>query len=100
MARIEAAEEVPKAKKLLQLTLDLGPLGQRTVFAGLRAFYPDPAALVGRKVVCVANLKPRKMKFGVSEGMVCASGTPKGAKEERVRVLWADDEAQPGDRVS
>ena len=72
VARITAAEHVTGADKLLKLTLDVGPLGTRQVFAGIKADY-DPAALVGRLAVLVANLAPRKMKFGVSEGMVLAA---------------------------
>ena len=66
-----AAAHVEGADKLLQLTLDLGA-GQRTVFAGIRGAYA-PEQLVGRHVVVVANLKPRKMRFGVSQGMVLAA---------------------------
>jgi len=73
VARIAKAEHVEGADKLLKLTLDLGELGTRTVFAGIKAAY-DPAALEGRLTVMVANLAPRKMKFGTSEGMVLAAG--------------------------
>ena len=100
VAEVLEAGEVEGAAKLLRLKLSLGPLGTRHVFAGVREYYPDPQALVGKKVICVANLQPRKMRFGVSEGMVCASGQPKDAPSRRVRVIWADPDAQPGDRVS
>ena len=70
---IISAEEVKEAKKLLKLTVDIG-IAKRQVFAGIKAAYKDPTALVGRKVVLVANLKPRQMKFGLSEGMVTAAG--------------------------
>ena len=73
VARVVAAEEVPKAKKLVKLTLSLGGDERRTVFAGIKSAY-EPAQLVGRLVVCVANLEPRQMTFGVSEGMVVAAG--------------------------
>ena len=73
VARVVAAEEVPEAKKLLKLTLSLGGDETRQVFAGIKAAY-EPEDLVGRLVVMVANLAPRKMKFGVSEGMVVAAG--------------------------
>ena len=73
VARVVAADEVPEARKLLKLTLSLGGEERRTVFAGIKAAY-EPEDLVGRKVVMVANLKPRQMKFGLSEGMVVASG--------------------------
>ena len=56
--------------------LDAGSLGKRTIFSGIRQAYPDPAALVGREVVVVANLAPRKMSVGVSEGMILFAGEP------------------------
>ena len=74
MARVIAAEDVPEAKKLLKLTLSLGGGTTKNVFAGIKEAY-KPEDLVGRLVVCVANLAPRKMKFGLSEGMVTAAGT-------------------------
>ncbi len=88
------AEHVPEANKLLKLTLSLGGNEQRQVFAGIKAAY-QPEALVGRLVVMVANLKPRKMRFGLSEGMVCASGPG----EAEVFLLSPDEGAQPGQRV-
>ncbi|MGN0909100.1 MAG: methionine--tRNA ligase subunit beta, partial [Succinivibrio sp.] len=91
---ITKAEEVEGAKKLLSLEVDIG-FSKRHVFAGLKAAYKDPAALVGRKVILVANLKPRKMKFGLSEGMVTAAGP--GA--EQVFLLGVDEGARNGDRV-
>ena len=94
VARVVAAEAVPEARKLLKLTLSLGGDNRRQVFAGIKAAY-DPEKLVGRLVVMVANLKPRQMKFGLSEGMVCASG-PGG---EEVYVLGVDEGAKPGQRV-
>ncbi len=94
VARVVSAEHVPEAKKLLKLTLSLGGGVTRTVFAGIKAAY-DPDKLVGRLVVCVANLASRKMKFGVSEGMVVAAGP--GDKE--VFLLYPDDGAKPGQRL-
>ena len=94
VARVIEAEHVPDARKLLKLTLSLGGEETRTVFAGIKAAY-DPEKLVGRLVVMVANLKPRQMKFGLSEGMVCASGT--GGAE--VFLLSPDEGAIPGQRV-
>ena len=73
---VEACEIVPKSSKLLKFTLDAGSLGKRTIFSGIRGAYPDPAALVGKKVVFVANLAPRKMSVGVSEGMILFAGEP------------------------
>ncbi|MCY4477494.1 MAG: methionine--tRNA ligase [Gammaproteobacteria bacterium] len=93
VARITRAERVPGAERLLRLTLDDGGKG-RTVFAGIAGAYA-PAILVGRKVVLVANLKPRKMRFGVSEGMVLAAGEG----EKRVFLLSPDEGAEPGMRV-
>jgi methionyl-tRNA synthetase len=94
VARVLAAEEVPDAKKLLKLTLSLGGDDKRTVFAGIKAAY-KPEQLVGRLVVMVANLAPRQMKFGLSEGMVTAAGA--GGAE--VYLLAVDDGAKPGHRV-
>jgi methionyl-tRNA synthetase len=94
VARVIAAVEVAESRKLLQLTLSLGGEERRNVFAGIKGAY-NPDELVGRLVVMVANLAPRKMKFGVSEGMVIASGP--GGKE--VFLLSADDGALPGQRV-
>jgi methionyl-tRNA synthetase len=93
VARIDKAESVKGADKLLKLTLDLGS-ESRVVFAGMKAAY-DAESLQGRLVVAVANLKPRKMRFGTSEGMVLAAG-PGG---EDIFLLSVDSGAQPGMRV-
>ena len=93
-ARIIKAAPVEGADKLLQLTLDAGELGERNVFAGIKSQY-HPEDLEGRMVVLVANLAPRKMKFGVSEGMVLAAG-PGG---DDIFLLSPDDGAQPGMEV-
>jgi methionyl-tRNA synthetase len=94
IARIISAEFIPEADKLLKLTVDIGN-ETRTIFAGIKSAY-DPAQLEGRLTVVVANLKPRKMRFGTSEGMVLAAG-PGG---EDLYVLEPDDGAQPGMRVT
>ncbi len=94
IARIVKAEPVEGADKLLRLQLDLGG-SERTVFAGIRAAY-DAQSLQGRLTVVVANLKPRKMRFGISEGMVLAAG-PGG---EDIFLLAPDTGATPGMRVS
>lgn len=94
VARVLAAEEVPKSKKLLRLTLSLGGEQRRNVFAGIRGVY-EPQALVGRLVICAANLAPRQMTFGVSEGMVVAAG-PGG---QDIYLLSPDAGAVPGQRV-
>jgi methionyl-tRNA synthetase len=93
VARIEKAEPVEGADKLLQLTLDLGD-ESRIVFAGIKAAY-STEELEGRLVVAVANLKPRKMRFGTSQGMVLAAG-PGG---EDIFLLSADSGAKPGMRI-
>jgi len=92
IARIVHAEHVEGAEKLLKLTLDIGT-EQRTVFAGIKSAY-DPEKLIGRLTVMVANLAPRKMKFGLSEGMVLAAGDGNG-----LYILGPDERAQPGMRV-
>lgn len=94
VARILTCEEVPEARKLLKLTVSLGGTHTRQVFAGIKAAY-KPEDLVGRLVVVVANLKPRQMKFGLSEGMVAAAGA--GGAE--VYLLSPDSGALPGQRV-
>lgn len=98
IARIANAEHVEGAAKLLKLTLDLGEaLPPRTVFAGIKSAY-DPAALVGRLTVMVANLAPRKMKFGLSEGMVLAASDDTG-HTSGLYILSPDSGATPGMRV-
>ena len=94
VARVVEAEDVEGAKKLLKLTLNLGGDNRRTVFAGIKEAY-KPEDLVGRLVICAANLAPRKMKFGVSEGMIVATG-PGGGE---VYLLSPDAGAKPGQRV-
>ncbi|HIJ35355.1 MAG TPA: methionine--tRNA ligase subunit beta, partial [Gammaproteobacteria bacterium] len=93
IARIVKAEHVKKADKLLQLTLDIGD-EQRNVFAGIKSAY-SPEELQGKLTVMVANLAPRKMRFGVSEGMVLAAGP--GGKD--LYILEPHEGAQPGMRV-
>lgn len=93
IAKVVKASAVEGADKLLSLELDLGGL-KRHVFAGISKAY-KPEDLIGRLVVCVANLKPRKMKFGLSEGMVCAAGA--GGSE--VFLISPDPGAKPGQRV-
>ncbi len=95
VALIVNAELVDGADKLLRLTLDIGEAQPRNVFAGIRSAY-SPEALIGRRTVMVANLAPRKMRFGVSEGMVLAAG-PGGSD---IWILSPDDGAQPGMRIS
>jgi len=94
IALIEKAEFVEGADKLLRLTLDIGD-AKRNVFSGIKSAYPDPSKLEGRLTLYVANLAPRKMKFGVSEGMVLAAG-PGGSE---IYLLSPDNGAKPGQRV-
>ena len=91
VARIVDANHVEGADKLLRLDLDVGALGTRTVFAGIKSRY-DPAQLKGRLTLVVANLAPRKMKFGLSEGMILAASDDSGGPF----LLAVDDGAQPG----
>ena len=73
---VESCEIVPKSSKLLKFVLDAGSLGKRTIFSGIRGAYPNPAELVGKEVIFVANLAPRKMSVGTSEGMILFAGEP------------------------
>ena len=93
VARIVSAEAIPEAKKLLKLTVSLGGGTTRTVFAGIKAYY-KAEDLVGRLVIVCANLAPRQMKFGLSEGMVLAAGA-----DGEAYVLSPDTGARPGQRV-
>jgi methionyl-tRNA synthetase len=79
VAKVLACEFVDGSDKLLRFELDAGDLGKRQIFSGIRASYDDPAALVGRNVVFIANLAPRKMRFGISEGMILSAGVDGGA---------------------
>ena len=93
IARVLTAEEVAGADRLLRLQLDVGQEGERTVLAGIRQHY-KPEELEGRLLVLVANLQPRKMRFGISEGMVLAAGD-----KDAVRLLSPDAAIAPGTRV-
>jgi len=98
VALITKAEHVKGADKLLQLTLDLG--GEtRNVFSGIKSSY-KPEDIEGRLTVMVANLAPRKMRFGMSEGMVLASGGLDSDGNEGIYLLSPDSGAQPGQRVT
>ena len=93
IAKVIKAESVEGADKLLRLVLDIGGL-EKNVFAGIAKAY-RPEELTGKIVVCLANLKPRQMKFGLSEGMILASGA--GGKD--IFMLTADPGAQPGQTI-
>ncbi len=92
IARVLACEFVEGSDKLLRFELDAGDLGRRQVFSGIRASYGEPGKLVGRNVVFIANLAPRKMRFGISEGMILSAGFDGG----RLALLDADQGAAPG----
>ena len=94
VAKIIKAQDVKEADKLLQLTLDVGELGTRNVFAGIKSSY-NPSDLENRMVVLVNNLAPREMKFGLSEGMVLASSNDDG-----VYLISPDEGAKPGMKVT
>ncbi|WP_274968320.1 methionine--tRNA ligase [Succinimonas amylolytica] len=95
-ARVISCEEVPESDKLLKFRLDLGNGEERQVFSGIKSAYPDPAALSGRFVIMIYNLAPRKMRFGISEGMILSAGS--GNKD--IFLLSADAGVKPGDRVA
>jgi methionyl-tRNA synthetase len=95
VGRVAVCEAVEGSKKLLRFELDCGELGTRQIFSGIQAAYPEPETLIGRNVVFVANLAPRKMRFGVSEGMVLSAGT--GGAD--LRVVEVDAAIAPGASV-
>ena len=94
VAKVVDASEVEGADKLIQLTLDVGKLGQKTVFAGIKSKY-SPDSLIDKLVVLVFNLAPRKMRFGLSEGMVLASSDDEGG----IFLLSPDTGAKPGQKI-
>ena len=98
IARIVEASAVEGSDKLIRLALDLGEGRLRNVFSGIRSAY-DPAQLIGRHTVVVANLAPRKMKFGISEGMVLSASWDDPSQGSGIFLLGADSGAQPGMRV-
>jgi tRNA-binding EMAP/Myf-like protein len=81
--------------KLLRFELDAGELGKRQIFSGIRGSYGEPEALVGRSVVFIANLAPRKMRFGLSEGMILSAGFDGGAGAAGRRQRRAAGHAGP-----
>jgi len=95
VAIVREASLVAGADKLVKLMLDIGEGRLRQVFAGIRSAYPQPEKLVGKRMMFVANLKPRQMKFGLSEGMILA-----GSGKNRLAVATFDGDLEPGDKVS
>jgi methionyl-tRNA synthetase len=94
VAVVQAAVPVPKADKLLQLTVDVGEPAPRTIVAGIAQAYPDPAALVGKRIVVVANLAPRPLRGITSQGMLLAAG-----EAPNLQVVTVGDAIAPGTRV-
>ena len=94
VARVEEASHVEGADKLLAIKLDLGDLGTKNVFAGIKSVY-EPSDLINKLVVMVYNLAPRKMKFGISEGMILAASDSEGG----IFILSPDSGAQPGQKI-
>jgi methionyl-tRNA synthetase len=94
IGQVQAAVAVPKADKLLQLTVDVGEPEPRTIVAGIAQAYPDPAALVGKRIVVVANLAPRPLRGITSQGMLLAAGEPPD-----LQVVTVGDAIAPGTRV-
>ena len=95
VARVEEASHVEGADKLLAIKLDLGDLGTKNVFAGIKSVY-EPSDLINKLVVVVYNLAPRKMKFGISEGMILAASDSEGG----IFVLSPDSGAKPGQKLN
>ncbi|OZB58243.1 MAG: methionine--tRNA ligase [Lysobacterales bacterium 14-68-21] len=95
VGKVTVCEFVEGSDKLLRFELDAGPLGTRQIFSGIRAAYGEPEKLVGRNVVFIANLAPRKMRFGLSEGMILSAGD--GGSD--LFLLDADQGAKPGATV-
>jgi len=91
---VREAGLVKGAKKLIRLMVDLGEGRLRQIFSGIRSAYAEPETLVGKKVIVVANLKPRQMSFGLSEGMVLA-----GVGDDRLGIATVEGDLLPGDKV-
>jgi methionyl-tRNA synthetase len=100
VATIRHAEFHPNADKLLKVQLDDGTEAGRQVCAGIRAWYGDPAALIGRQVIIVANLAPRTIRGEVSQGMILAASDMKDGAERDVVLLTMDRAVKPGSTVS
>ncbi len=92
IGKVVVCEHVEGADKLLRFELDAGELGRRQIFSGIKAAYPEPERLVGQNVIFIANLAPRKMRFGMSEGMILSAG--EGGAD--LTLITADTKARPG----
>jgi len=94
VGQVKAAEAVPKADKLLKLSVDVGEPEPRTIVAGIAQAYPDPAVLLGRRIVVVANLAPRPLRGITSQGMLLAAG-----EAPNLQLVSVGDGIAPGTRV-
>ena len=92
VAEVIDCKKVKGADKLLQFRLDAGDENHRQILSGIAEFYPDPAALIGKKVVIVANLKPRKMRGQISQGMILSAESPEG----KLQIVEAPKEMPNG----
>lgn len=92
IGKVLVCEHVEGSDKLLRFELDAGDLGARQIFSGIKTAYPEPEKLVGRHVVFIANLSPRKMRFGLSEGMILSAGSG----SDQLFLLDVDQGAQAG----
>jgi len=99
VATITEAEPHPNADRLLKLRLDVGPLGPRQICVGIRQYVEDPASLVGRQIVIVANLEPRKIRGEVSEGMLLAASVVEGEDTTDVVTLAVGKPVPAGSKV-
>ncbi len=97
VARVLEVTDHPNADKLIILQIDLGPLGQRQIVAGLKEHYPDPQYLVGKDLVVVANLAPRAMRGQTSQGMLLAASSD---DQQHIIILTTDQPIAPGSKVS
>ncbi|MFY9399570.1 MAG: hypothetical protein WAR22_14515 [Desulfomonilia bacterium] len=95
MGLIREVSLVEGSSKLLRLMVDVGEGRLRQIFAGIRPAYGEPDDLLGKRVVVVANLKERQMRFGTSEGMILAAG-----EGSRMGIVTLDGDPEPGDRIS
>lgn len=99
VAVVKNCEFVPKSEKLLKFTLDMGNDEKRTILSGIRKWYPDPEALIGKRVIACINLKPRKMVGIMSEGMLLSAFTPTPDGGEELRLLSTEDIMPGGSEV-
>ena len=95
MGEVIKAENIEKSNKLIILIVDLGPLGQKQIIAGIKAFY-SPESLLNKKIIVLSNLKPAKLMGELSEGMLLAAKDDKG----NLSILTVDKDVEPGAKIS